>query len=155
MNKRIEFHNWRFYIGLEKIEYVHGYNSNLPDGSHFLMWDFDDVELKSVRSDLLFVQHLYGLPNVYILASGKPNCYHANCFTRCSWHTAKMIIAATTTVDQKYLAIGILRGFFTLRYSPIDGFEPEVIETLKSNIPEDVNPFELESFVRYSKRRRR
>ena len=155
MNWRKEFHNWRFYIGLERIEYVHGYNSKLPDGNHFLMWDYDDVELKTVRSDLLHVQYIYGLPNIYILASGRPNCYHANCFTRCLWHEAKIIVAYAPSVDQKYLAIGILRGFFTLRYSPIDGFEPEVIETLKSDIPEDVNPYELKSFVTYSKRRRR
>ncbi|GAI83068.1 unnamed protein product, partial [marine sediment metagenome] len=94
------------------------------------------------------------LPQIYILNSGRENCWHANCFKALPWEECRSIIAATKGVDKKYLAIAILRGFFTLRYSPVGKreFKPAIV--LPSGVPEDVNPYELMSFITYPKKRR-
>jgi len=133
---------------------VEGVNSRLPSGKHWLMWDFDDVEFFNVKEELLEVQRKYKLPKIYILNTGVPYHYHANCFVSLEWLEARSIIAATRYVDNRFVAIGILRGFYTLRYSPVGGkeFQPAII--LPSRVPEDVDPFSLTSFSTYPKKRR-
>lgn len=142
------------YAGIKRVEMVEGVNSRLPSGRHWLMWDFDNVEFCHVRGELLRIQRKYRLPKIYILNTGIPCHYHANCFVSLDWLEARSIIASTEYVDYRYIAIGILRGFFTLRYSPARGkeFQPAII--LPSRVPEDVDPFALTSFVTYSKKRR-
>lgn len=154
MNFRWENPYFTFYIGLKRIEKVDGYNSMLPGGKHFLMWDFDEIEFCNVKEELLRIQKKYRLPRIYLLNTGRALCWHANCFKALPWEECCSIIAATRGVDKKYVAIGILRGFFTLRYSPVQGkeFEPAII--LPSKVKEDVDPMELTSFITYSKKRR-
>lgn len=154
MKFRIEKKGVTFYIGLHRTQMVEGVNSRLPSGRHWLMWDFDDTELELVKSALITIQHAYKLPRIWIIPTGKPDCYHANCFVDYTWEEARAIIAATTFVDKKFLAIGILREFFTLRYSEIKGREFEQAIILPSKRLETVNPFELTSFATYPKKRR-
>lgn len=143
-----------FYIGVNRIEYVDGYNSRLPEGRHFLMWDFDDTPLEDVKAALVSVQRRYILPRIWILNTGRPDCYHANCFINLSWESVRAIIGATQFVDKKYLAIGILREFFTLRYAPAGGREFSKAIIIPSPVRENVNPFCLTSFATYPKKRR-
>jgi len=152
MRFKIEFKGFSFYAGANRFQMVDGYNSNLPDGSHFLMWDFDDVELATVEGELKKVQQAFNLPTIYIMSSGKPNCWHANCFKATPWEVVRAIIGLTPSVDKKYLSIGILRGFFTLRYSPVGKREIEIAGILESRVPEDVNPLNLTSFSTYPKK---
>ena len=154
MNIRWENRLFTVYAGINRVMMVDGYNSMLPGGKHFLMWDFDDVPFESIYSELLVLQKKLRLPRIWILNTGKENCWHANCFKAMEWEQCRSIIAATPLVDKKYLAISILRGFFTLRYSPVGkrGFKPAIV--LPSKVPEDVNPYELMSFITYPKKRR-
>lgn len=155
MNFRIENRWFTFYIGLKRIQMVDGYNSILPDGKHFLMWDFDDTKLEAVKAALREIQKRYKLPIIWLLNTGIPDSWHANCFKALEWEECRSVVAATKYVDKKFVGIGILRGFFTLRYSPMQGreFQPAII--LPSIYPEDINPLELTSFITYSKVRRR
>jgi len=154
MNLRWENKYFTAYAGIKRVEMVDGYNSILPGGKHFLMWDFDDVPQADVLVALGIIQHKYKLPRVWVLNTGRSECWHANCFKSMPWEECRSIVAATSLVDNKFVAIGILRGFFTLRYSPVEGreFKPAVV--LPSKVPEDVDPFELKSFITYPKRRR-
>lgn len=154
MNFRIERKGFTFYIGFNRTEMVDGYNSLLPSGKHFLMWDFDNVALHIVKAMLLLTQRKHKLPRIWILSSGKENCWHANCFKSLWWSDCRAMIAENPLVDKKFLAIGILRGFFTLRYSPVGGKEIEPACILPSKVPEDVDPFELRWFSTYPKKRR-
>jgi len=47
-----------------------------------------------------------------------------------------------------------MRGFFTLRYSSTPERQFGDAAVLLSRIPEDVDPYSLESFVTYPKKRR-
>lgn len=154
----MNFH-WRtkwftLYAGLNRIELVDGVNSQLPDGKHFLMWDFDDTDELSIGMSLKVMQQRYKLPKIYIMSSGRIGCYHAYCFKAFDWEDARSIVAATPYVDDKFVAIGILRGFFTLRYSSTPERYFGDAAVLLSRVPEDVDPYSLESFVTYPKKRR-
>ncbi|GAH64923.1 unnamed protein product, partial [marine sediment metagenome] len=88
------------------------------DGSHILMWDFDDVPLEEVCQDLRVVQSRYSLSDIHICRTKEPDNYIAYCFTSQDWKTAVEIVAQTHTVDWQFLRFGVYRGHFTLRVTP-------------------------------------
>ena len=153
MNFRIDVRGWRFYIALSHSQKVSGVNSKLPNGKHFLMWDFDNVEEDNVKASLESVQRRYKLSRIYLINTGIAGYWHAYCFKACSYPDTLKILAETEYLDQVYFKIGVLRGYFTLRYSPKGdrGFKPAII--LPSKYREDVNCYQISSFIRYWTRR--
>jgi len=149
MNYRLDFRGWRFYIALSHSQQVKGVNSKLPDGRHFLMWDFDNVEEKDVKDALLDIQRRFRLPKIYLINTGLEDYWHAYCFKALPYPDCLRILASTPHLDPVFFKIGVIRGYFTLRYSPKKGrdFEPAII--LRSRYKEDVNPYELGSFIKY------
>lgn len=150
MQINLRFKNIKAYLGIVRFEVVEGYNSKLPDGRHCLFWDFDDAELGLVKTVLETKQFCYKLPPIYILQTSERG-YHANCWVALPWIEARMIVAATPYVDKKFLAISIIREFFTLRFTPIAYREIDFVGYLPSDVPEDVDPLTLSSFARYKK----
>ena len=149
MNFRLDFKGWRFYIALSHSVKVEGVNSKLPNGRHFLMWDFDNVGEDDVKSALLSVQKRFKLSKIYLVNTGLPNYWHSYCFKAVSYPKCLLILASTRYLDQVYFKIGCIRGYFTLRYSPKKSRDFTPAQILPSPVKEDVNPFELSNFVRY------
>ncbi len=149
MKLRIDFKGYRFYIALTHSGKVRGVNSKLPDGNHFLMWDFDDIAEEDVCISLFEVQLRYDLSKIYLLNTGLPRYWHAYCFTRVSWGDCLKILAETQCLDKVYFKIGCIRGYFTLRYTAKKAREFEPARILPSRYDEDVDPYELSSFVTY------
>lgn len=154
MNFRFERFGVRFHVGLTRTTTVTGVNSQLAGGGQFLMWDFDNVLRNDVELALLEVQGRFQLPAIRVLSTGIDNYYHAYCFKRCSETEARAVIASTAHVDKVFLTLGLMRGYFTLRFSPKRkrSFEPAF--TLEAPLPEDVTPEEVLSFVEYTTKRR-
>lgn len=149
MHKEINIGGLRVYGGVSFSKRTDGVNSKLEDGTHFLMWDFDNVDYMALLEGLRWVQWNNSLPTIYILES-TPGSYHAYCFKRKDWPTTLHILADTYGLDPAYFKIGVLRGFFTLRIKDKSGFQIRKIEELKSSMPEDVDPFEeIKSFSKY------
>ena len=71
MIKRLTIRNHRLTFTFARIAKVIGVNSNLEDGSHILMWDFDDVDLESVKTALKVVQTRYFLSDIIICETKK------------------------------------------------------------------------------------
>lgn len=149
MNWRVDFKGWRFYIALNHSVKVKGVNSKLPDYRHFLMWDFDDKGLDDVRWALQQVQKDYKLSKIYLVNTGLDRHWHAYCFKRHSWGKTLDILASTFYLDQMYFKIGVIRGYFTLRYQSKRDRDFKAAIILPSPYKEDVNPFELNNFCRY------
>jgi len=145
---RIRIGNWRFTLTLYEVTDITGVNSQLKDGNHILMWDFDDIPLWQVKLTLNCIQNDYELPQIRILNTGRPNHYIAYCFKRCSWWDTKRIIAATPYICDDYYKWGVFRKRFTLRVSAKEGRKPKLVAILHSNIPEDVKISELTSWVK-------
>ncbi len=149
MKLRVDFKGWRFYIALTHSAQVRGVNSKLPDGRHFLMWDFDDIGEEDVKRALVDVQRRFKLARILLLNTGLEGYWHAYCFKAHSWADTLRILASTEGLDRVFFKIGAIREYFTLRYTPKKrrDFKPAIV--LPSRYKEDVNPYELTSFVKY------
>lgn len=149
MNWRLDIKGWRFYVALTHSVKVRGVNSKLPSGKHILMWDFDNIGEVNVKDALSDIQRRFRLPKIYLINTGLKDYWHAYCFKAMSYPDCLRVLATTKYLDQVYFKIGVIRGYFTLRYSPKKDrdFEPAII--LPSRYKEDVNPYELCSFIKY------
>jgi len=142
----------RFYatMNLRRIREVTGVNSQYEPGRHFLMWDFDNTPLDKVQEALEFVQKTFSLPPITIIQT-KENGYHAYCFRDSTWLEARGILSFTPNIDNHYLAVGIGRGYFTLRFTDVPGRGFKHVKTLQSEVKPDIDYSEVNSFVKYTK----
>lgn len=145
---KIRLGSWRFTFTLAPVIDIIGVNSQLKDGNHIIMWDFDDVKLEQIEIQLSLIQSIYDLPNIYILNTGKPDHYISYCFDRCKWRKTVEIVAATPQVDPNFFKYGVYRGRWTLRVTPKGGRKPRMVKILHSTRQETVNISELESWVK-------
>jgi len=146
---RFKLGRWRFTFSFAPVTEVVGVNSKLPNGRHILMWDFDGKQLGQVITWLEDIQHLYQLPRIYVLNTGKKNHYIAYCFKKVPWRKAVEIIATTIGVCWHFFKYGVYREKFTLRVSPKCGRRPKLAWLLNSNVPEDAYITDLKSWVKY------
>ena len=128
---------------------VVGVNSDLPDGDHILMWDFDASDFWTVHDELLKVQQVYKLPNIYITETSLKTGFHAWCFKKVEWQRLVEILAFTKGVDWNYFKYGIYRGKMTLRVGPKCGRVIKPAKILKSSEHEDVTIHELRNWTQY------
>ncbi len=149
MNWRLDIKSWRFYVALTRSKRVKGVNSKLPDGNHFLMFDFDDKDPGEVEVCLARLQKQFLLPRIFLINTGLPGYFHGYCFQKHSWAGTLFILATCPLLDPVFFKIGVIRGYFTLRYSKKKGRDFQAAVILPSPVKEDVNPFELSNFVEY------
>lgn len=146
---KLRIKSWQASLALTRLTTVVGVNSNLPDGRHILMWDFDKVNLSDVKYALAEVQEQYGLPPIYVLNTGTPDHYIAYCFEPFTWIQSVSIIAATKFIDQNYFRLAVIRKHWTLRISDKDGRKIIRVCVLPSWVKEYVDYSYLKNFVEY------
>lgn len=146
---RLTIGRWKFTFSMAPTTTVVGVNSTLPDGSHILMWDFDETTLGAVITALEATQAIYELPNIYILETKPKTNYIAYCFKKVNWRKAVEIIATTKGVDWPFFKWAVYRGHFTLRVTPKCGRQPKLAWILKSSAKEDCFIYDLKSWVQY------
>jgi len=146
---KIRFGKYRLTITLSPVIDVLGVNSLMKDGTHILMWDWDNTTLERVIAGLNITQLLYDLPNIYVLETLKNKNYMAYCFVKVTWAKAKEIIAATPNVCENFYKWGVFRRKFTLRISPKEGRWPRLVHILTSPRPEECTVKDLDDFVQY------
>ena len=145
---RLLIGSWRFTFTMAPITKVTGVNSNLPNGDHILMWDFDEIPLIVVETALGLMQDIYELPNIYILNTGTQDHFIAYCFESLCWKEVVEILAATPYLDDNFFKYGVYRDHFTLRVTPKEGRKPKLVHTLKSIRPETASIDELSSWTK-------
>ncbi len=146
---KLRIGRWRFTFTVAPLTDVVGVNSNLEDGDHILMWDFDETTFDEVFKNLLMVQRIYNLSSIYILETKKDTNYIAYCFKKTPWLKVVEILAFTKGVDWNYFKYGVYRGNFTLRVTAKSGRTHKHIWTLRSEVPDDCSIPELKSWVKY------
>jgi len=149
MNIAFQIRNIRFHVGFSIQKKVIGVNSQLEDGKHFLLWDFDGLSLGEVMTALEYVQGWFELPSIYILNTGIEGYYHAYCFKKFHWAKAMYALASTRGIDETFFKLGVMRGYWTLRFSDKKDRSFEKVAELESPFEEDVNPYEISSFAEY------
>ncbi len=115
--KRVRFGRFTFALHFSKVVSVTGVLSRRSDGSHFILWEFDDAPLAEVRKALKRTQRSFRLPDIFIASSGRGDHYHAYCFTPVSFRFLVRVLAATDHIDLKFLRWTLYRGEATLRIS--------------------------------------
>ena len=112
------------------------------DDKHILLWDFDDVRLPKIIKSLTAKQIQYKLPIIYIVTSS-PKRFHAYCFASRTFREVIHIISGTPEIDTKYLRLGMIRGYYTLRISSRTTDDFILIKTLSSSVLDEVNPLDI------------
>ena len=148
-NLRSDFGCFHFHIGLSMSAKVSGVNSKTPDGRHFLMFDFDSHSFEDIVDDLIPIQERHHLSDIYVLNTGKPNHYHAYCFTAFEWLDAVKILSESKCIDPIYLKIAFVRGFFTLRFTQKRGRTSTLEGTVSAGYKPNFDPRTLADFVQY------
>ena len=149
MIKRVTIGDLRITFTAARITKVVGVNSQLDDGRHILMWDFDDTPLQEVKDALRRVQTRFFLSDIYVLLSSVPSNYIAYCFTAKEWRDTVMIITQTEGVDWNFIKYGVYRGRFTLRVSEKHNEKPWLITKLIGYEKANCTVANLNSWVRY------
>lgn len=149
MIKRITIGDLRLTFTAARITKVVGVNSQLGDGRHILMWDFDDTNLEAVKHALKHVQIKYTLSAIYIFETKERTNFVAYCFTALPWRQVVSILAQTKLLDWNFFKYGCYREHFTLRVSSKDGRKIRFMETLNGFEPPNCYREDLKSWVRY------
>jgi hypothetical protein len=149
MIKRLTIGHYRLTLTFARIAKVIGVNSELENGRHILMWDFDDVPLDVVMLGLRLVQVRYHLSDIHICRTKEPDNYIAYCFSSQEWRVACEIVAQTRNVDWQFFRFGVYRGHFTLRVTPKGDRQIRFATRLASYYEPDCKPEDLKSWVRY------
>jgi hypothetical protein len=149
MIKRLTLGHYKLTLTFARIAKVIGVNSQLEDGNHILMWDFDEVPLDDVCDSLRRVQSRYFLSAIHVLRTKEPHHYIAYCFSVKEWRVACEIVAATPYVDWQFFRFGVYRGRFTLRVTPKGNREIKFVTRLEGYCLPDCKPQDLKSWVRY------
>jgi len=149
MIKRMTIGNVRVTFTIAHVAKVVGVNSNLEDGRHILMWDFDGVPLEEVKEALKVVQNRYLLSDIRILETKEGENWIAYCFTALDWRRVVEIIAQTELVDWQFFRFGVYRGHFTLRVTPKGDRSIKFKTKLEGLTLPNCTPEDLKSWVRY------
>jgi hypothetical protein len=150
---KLRLAHWRLTFTIAPVIDVVGVNSKLKDGKHIVMWDFDDVPLRQVAAALSIVQHLYDLPNIYILSTLKKDHYIAYSFARLEWRDSVEVVASTRFIDPNFFKYGVYREKWTLRVTKNETGKPKLVRTLASPKHDEVSISELNSWVQDAKQR--
>ena len=136
--------NYQLRLYFSRLEKREGVASKVYgiDDKHILLWDFDDIKLSIIKKSLRFMQIWYKLPTIYIISSS-PNRYHAYCFASRTFREVINILSATPEIDIKYLRLGMVRGYYTLRISSRKNDNIALVHKLTSSIKPEVNPLDI------------
>lgn len=149
MIKRITIGGFRLTFSAAHITKVVGVNSQLDDGRHVLMWDFDNTTLDKVAEALKKVQTRYFLSDIHILETKENSNFAAYCFTAVSFRRALEILFATDGVCLSFLKFCVIREHLTLRVTPKGGRMPFLVAKLDGYELSNCSIEELHSWVKY------
>lgn len=147
--KRVRFGSFTFAVHFAKITQVTGVLSRRGDGSHFILWEFDDTPLDRVKMALKKSQRHFRLPDIFVASSGLGDHYHAYCFKPVSFRELVRILGWTDDIDLKFLRWTLYRGQATLRISEKAGRTVSWIARLHGRYPGPPLPKGGWRFVQY------
>ena len=137
MKIRIGSLELRFYASrLEKRTGICSQRADNTD-SHMLLCDFDNAEINNLIYSLDSIQKKFDLPTIYIVKSSPTN-YHAYCFCLRTFREIILILSSLPEIDESYLRLGVVRGYYTLRISDRKGEMFKAERTLISNFPDEM-----------------
>lgn len=142
LNHRIVFYNRRIYE-------TGGINSNLKNGLHVPMFDFDYINIRELETEMMRLRDEFNLGQILIMNTGKYDSYHGIVLNAMSWRDAVALVASCKYTDLKHLQFSLRRGHFTLRVLPKAGRKLYLTSIIRSENPSDVRIKDIDSYVLY------
>lgn len=96
-----------------EFKYCLGVNSKTTDEKHILMLDYDNIEYHNMIDELRKMQDKYKLGDFLIFKS--TNGCNAICLDKFNIDELTNILKGFELVDEKYIEIGLKRGYFVTR----------------------------------------
>lgn len=146
---RHRFGPYRAALSIGRVTDVQGVNSELADGQHCLMWEFDGSEFAPVYAALMGAQAAWALPRIIIARSHPEGGFHAYCFQRATWLRSLSIVASTDGVDPAWINLCAMRGHWTLRLTDKGQGAPLYHSALPSMVPDTCSMLDLVRYVKY------
>ena len=126
-----------------------GVNSNLKNGLHIPMLEFDDVNLRCLFAEIKNLQDRFRLGQAVIVSTGRFDSYHVFFKNQVTWKNAIKICAESELYDLKHLQFSLKRGHFTLRLSSKGGRKNELVDIIESDYASNCEFSDFDSFVLY------
>lgn len=141
---KIDLLNYRFSFSLNKTEIRQGACSQKYDSEdeHCLLVDCDNITFKQFSYRMRKIQTKYILPDVFILQSSE-NSFHAYCFCSRTFREIIHILTDIPAIDMMYVKLGIIRGYYTLRFSDRNNDKMQLVKILKSPYPDEMQPCDI------------
>lgn len=155
MQKTIRLGSLRLWVSLRKVEDIKGMCSNTQSGKHILMWDFDNTDFGKVSARLRMIQERYQLPKITVLETLAGVNYVAYCFEEFEWKDALGIVLETKGVCWNYFRLSVIRGYFTIRYSPKGGRVPLFRAEIPGKAPQKITVDDLVHAIKYETSKKR
>jgi len=137
------------WFSIRKVEDQKGMCSNTKSGKHILMWDFDDTRFGWVSAELRAIQEKYQLPKITLLETKDDTNFIAYCFEELEWKDALAIVLDTPGVCWNYFRLSVIRGYFTLRYTPKSGRYPHFRAEIPGKSPQKIGVDDLVHAMKY------
>lgn len=128
---------------------VTGVNSNLKDGRHIIMWEFDETDKLAVLAALQLAQTDFNLPDIHVAESHPGGGFHAYCFRSLTFVETLHIVSGTRLVDPHYITLCAMRQHWTLRLTSKGQGAPQYLETLSGTGAKTARPEDLVGIVEY------
>lgn len=146
---RNRIRSWRIALSVGRVTDVKGINSELKDGKHIIMWEFDETHWEIVHGALSTAQRNFGLSTIYVARSHPGGGYHAYCLLAVNWIRSIHIVSGTALVDPGYINMCAMRGHWTLRLTDKGMGAPHHWMQLASFVEETAQIYDLKSYVQY------
>lgn len=129
---RVTEGNLRIVLAISDFQTVSGITSKAGNGSHYVLWDFDNRSLEICAKALRYIQRKYSLSDIYIFSDSENSC-HGICYSKFRFRKMIEILASTPNIDLDYVAHTIDQGKATIRLSEKIGREKmSLVKTIYS-----------------------
>lgn len=149
LNKKFRIGRFQVSLMAGLVTKVTGVNSNLKDGQHIIMWEFDETDLDQVKCALFAAQVFHQLPEIQIARSHPDGGFHAYCFKAMSFIETLHIVSGTALVDPHYITLCAMRQHWTLRLTDKGQGQPEHETHLVGLTLPTCDPGDLVGVVQY------
>ena len=149
LNKKIRIGRFQVSLMAGLVTKVQGINSNLKDGDHIIMWEFDETDKMAVLGALQAAQVFHSLPDIHVAESHLGGGFHAYCFKAVSFVKSLNIVSGTALVDPNYITMCAMRQHWTLRLTDKGQGAPQYVKTLYGYGPGSVQYADLLGMVEY------
>lgn len=150
LNFKFKIRNYQVSLIAGLVTPVWGINSELLDGYHMTMWEFDNPDYGPIRDALEEAMADHELPAIHVVRSHLNGGYHAYAYTRLTFIESLHIVSGTKHVDPGFITMCAQRRHWTLRLTDKGQGSPLPHDLIPSYTPDASCFEEIKGAVEYT-----